>query len=97
MHIDVSRVPQLTVSAYEETTGRLTVGASISINSLIDLLAKYCGEAPPSYPYGSSVLQMIHDHLKLVAHEQVGSSTRYCRPPWFCSSGFDVTLFISIR
>jgi len=71
VHIDVSRIPKLSVTSYEEATGRLTVGASVSINSLIDMVGKYQGTAPSSYPYGLSVLGMVKEHLKLVAHEQV--------------------------
>ena len=72
MMVDVGRISELTKCSFDEAGRVLSVGAAVPINEVIEALKEHdVDAAPPSFPMGMSVFNMLHTHLLKVAHNQV--------------------------
>jgi xanthine dehydrogenase/oxidase len=69
-YIDVSCIPEMIYSSYDATSETLSVGASVSISALIELLNANSGLVSSSDIYGN-IFATTAKHLTRVANTQV--------------------------
>jgi xanthine dehydrogenase/oxidase len=81
VYVDINEVPIMTIQQYDETSGTLTVGSAVSINTLLSLLQKFAPSTdhsnnPPTGCFNSeinhhSIFSVTAHHLSRIANTQV--------------------------
>ena len=68
--VDISRIPEMQYTAYDNISKTISVGGAVTISSLIELLNTNAGLASPSDIYGN-IFATTAKHLARVANTQV--------------------------
>ena len=69
--IDIVDVPDFKIQTFNSKTRELNIGASVTINNVIEILEQHRRDDPSYLPYAQSLLSVMVKHLRRVAHEQV--------------------------